>query len=122
MTAKQAINTECRRCCGEAAQWRNVCASDECPIHFTRDRGSSVRRIKEFCIKCNPKQTLQGSRECDGLYFDGSTCVLHPFREGRNPQRPKGRVWTPEMRDIARRRFARKQPAEAFTEDLRRSK
>ncbi len=101
MTAKQAINTECRKCCGDAKQWRDVCASPDCAIHFTREIGSSVRRIKEFCIKCNPEQNLQGSRECDGRYFGGSVCALHPFRLGRNPERPK-RVWTDKQREAQR--------------------
>jgi hypothetical protein len=122
MTARQAINTECRRCCGDARDWRNVCASPDCPIHFTRETGSSVRRIKDFCIKCNPKQTLQGSRECDGLYFDGSVCVVHVYREGKNPQRPKGRAWTSEMRDVQRQKFLKNIGAERSVKNLRRSK
>ncbi|MBT9175540.1 MAG: hypothetical protein DDT22_01220 [candidate division WS2 bacterium] len=101
MTAKQAINQECRRCCGGANDWRSVCATPDCAIHFTKRKGSSVQKIKKFCLKCNPKQRLQGVRECDGRYFDGSICVLHPFRLGKNPNRPK-RVFTAEQRAVMR--------------------
>ncbi|MBT9165330.1 MAG: hypothetical protein DDT23_01347 [candidate division WS2 bacterium] len=101
MTARQAIEQECKRCCGEAWNWRSICAIPNCAIHFTKRRGSSVQKIKKFCLKCNPKQNLQGIRECDGKYFDGLICVLHPFRFGKNPNRPK-RVFTTEQRAAMR--------------------
>lgn len=102
MTARQAINQECKHCCGDAKNWREVCNTPDCAIYFAREGGgSSVRKIKDFCYKCNPLQSYQGIKNCDGKYFDGSICVLRPFRFGKNPNRVK-RVWTDAERDVAR--------------------
>lgn len=107
MTAKKSINIECKRCCNEAANWRAVCASYDCPIHFSHTKGSSVRKIKEFCLQCVPEKSVFGVKACDGKYFDGSICVLLPFRMGKNPNRKK-RQLTDVERSAMRLRLAKK--------------
>lgn len=113
MTAKQAINQECKRCCGNVQNWREVCNTPECAIYFAREGGgSSVRRIKEFCLKCNPLKSVFGVKDCDGRYFAGSLCVLHEYRLGKNPNRVK-RVWTDAERDVMRQKFTERLAARA---------
>ena len=106
MTAKQSIIAECRRCCGGAGNWKSVCASYDCPIHFSQPKGASVRKIKAFCLQCVPERSVFGVKACEGKYLDGKICDLHPYRNGKNPNRAK-RVWTAEQRSEASQSFAR---------------
>ena len=88
----QAIKAECRRCKG-GQLFR--CESKVCklsPDAYTCR--SSVRRIGAHCRDCNGDDH---PRECVGRYLDGTTCGLHPFRLGKNPERPK-RTLSPEQR------------------------
>ena len=107
MTAKQSITAECRRCCGGTGNWKSVCASYDCPIHFSQPKGSSVRKIKGFCLQCVPERSVFGVKACDGKYHDGEICDLLPYRNGKNPNRKK-RQFSDAERDAMRSRLVRK--------------
>ena len=85
----QAIKMECRRCKGNG-RWK--CESKICALN--RPAGSSLRKIKAHCKECNGDDH---PKECTGRLLDGTTCLLHPFRLGKNPYRP--RKLSPEHRE-----------------------
>ena len=94
ITAKQAINRECRDCCN-TTYWKSVCNSDTCALSEAREFKTAVRRIKAHCIECNTQKTVYGVAVCGGdKLIGGATgqphiCHLFPFREGKNPYRAK---------------------------------
>jgi hypothetical protein len=62
------------------------CNSTVCKLNdlsFT----SNLKRIKAHCISCVPERTLKAVRECTVKLFNGKTCPLHFYREGKNPKR-----------------------------------
>lgn len=100
MTARQAINKECRDCCN-SVNFRSVCCSFECSLHPAKEFKSSLRRIKAHCTECNPSKTVLGIKDCGG-----DKCNLYPFRLGKNPFKPKRTPQEPsESQKLARERF-----------------
>ena len=69
------------------------CPSVNCTLYDYRLRKmpkiqnpSSLKAIKLFCLDCaggHPSEVKKYS----GKLIDGSTCVLHQYRFGRNPKR-----------------------------------
>jgi len=88
MTPAQAIRHECRRCRG-GHLFR--CESAACSLN---DAGRPLPKIKAHCKTCNGDDH---PRECVGKLLDGTTCILHDFRLGRNPFAKK-RILSPENR------------------------
>ena len=85
----KAIKMECRRCKG-GGRWK--CEAKVCALN--RPAGSSLRKIKAHCKECNGDDH---PKECTGRLLDGTICLLHPFRLGKNPYRP--RTLSPENRE-----------------------
>ena len=83
MTPKKAVMAECRRCLNVKA-FRG-CADEMCKLNDTSL--SPVKRIKAHCLTCCPEKSIYGVKACDGKYFDGTICVLHVYRLGKNPKR-----------------------------------
>jgi hypothetical protein len=77
MSPRQAIKITCR-CCKGGGRWK--CESKDCAL--IRTVGPSLRKIKAHCKECNGDDH---SKECTGRLIDGTICILHPFRLGKNP-------------------------------------
>lgn len=97
MTPSQSIRAECRSCKG-GQLFR--CASTACSLNHA---GRPLPKIKAHCRECNGDDH---PRECTGKLLDGTTCNLHKFRLGKNPQAKK-RTLSPERRQKAIEALAR---------------
>ena len=94
MTAAQAIHKECRACTGNA---RSKCISATCKLRPENFKyRSSVKRIAAHCRECaisDSGRSLKAVKYCTGQLLrengNGKMCWLHPFRMGKNPNRPK---------------------------------
>ena len=89
LTPSKAIGKECRWCKG-GGRWK--CESKVCALN--RPGGSSLRKIAAHCRECNGDDK---PINCTGRHLDGTICLLHPFRLGKNPYRP--RTLSPENRE-----------------------
>lgn len=103
MTPKKAILVECRRCLNTQAF--KGCESSLCKLNVTSLK--PVKKIKAYCLTCCPEQSIYGVKLCDGKYMDGSTCILHPFRLGKNPRRQAAGVKNAEQRGLLGFKFER---------------
>lgn len=98
MTAAQAIGWECNSCCPGQRMTPSRCPTTVCKLSPDVFRcRSSVKRIKAHCLDCAARD-LEGTaheavRQCTGQLLqengNGGMCWLHPFRLGKNPDRPK---------------------------------
>lgn len=85
LTPKKAIIAECNRCMHRSrGKPREDCFSDVCSL--ARDELGFVKRIRLHCLDCVAGNKKDVS-DCDGVQLDGSTCNLHEFRFGKNPNR-----------------------------------
>lgn len=90
MTPSQAVKRQCIECLGlpqynrteiEACQG-DTCKAGPCPLYSYRlGKRISVKVFRQFCIEC-----MGGQRH---LVADcpSRSCVLYPYRMGRNPAR-----------------------------------
>jgi hypothetical protein len=122
ITAKQAILKECQDCCG-TVQFRSMCSSPNCALSEAREfkSSSSVKRIKTHCLECCPEKTIHGVKDCDGKLIGGVTgdpriCHLHPFREGKNPFKPKRAIPETQKQLLLTHRFVKNVRGEASVE------
>jgi hypothetical protein len=88
MTPAQAIKAECRRCKGGQ---RFECESELCALNKS---GRALALIKAHCKECNGDDR---PADCTGRMLDGTACLLHPCRLGKNPT-AKRRTLSPEQR------------------------
>ena len=107
-TAAQAIRRVCRGC--YPPRDGTTCGTKVCKLSPEVFKcGSSVMRIRQHCLDCAAHDT--GAERspatvtaCDGVVHrdngNDGRCWLHPYRLGRNPDRPK-RVATPAQKDRA---------------------
>lgn len=103
MTPRKAIAAECRQCVN--TQTFKGCASEVCKLN--RASLKPIKKIKAHCLTCCPEQSIYGVKSCDGKYIDGSNCVLHPFRLGKNPRRQAAGVKNAEQRGLFSFKFER---------------
>ena len=87
MTAAEAIKATCRSCQPGQRMTPEKCATTTCKLspNVVKVR-SSVKRIAAHCRECNGGDH---PRVCEGRLLDRGTCLLHPFRLGKNPHKPK---------------------------------
>jgi len=95
LTAAQAILKECWSCIGNS---RSKCASRVCKLRPENFKcRSSVKRIRAHCLDCAAldigETPAHAVKTCIGKLLrengNGKMCWLHPFRFGKNPNRPK---------------------------------
>ena len=98
VTAAQAIGRECKSCCPGQRMTPSKCPTKVCKLSPEAFQcRSSVRRIKAHCLDCAVREidgtALKAVRACTGRLLrengNGGTCWLHPFRLGKNPDRPR---------------------------------
>ena len=113
LTPLQAIRQKCLWCCDGATHEVALCPAKVCPIwpfrfgrkptaeiiadqgdtplhplewrikaaHFHADRHSALRAIKRKCLDCS------GAAKSEVRNCAFKDCALHPFRQGKNPNR-----------------------------------
>jgi len=95
VSAARAIKRECRFCSGGP---QSACRTETCKLHpSVFECRSSVKRIKAHCLECaahgSGETRHEAVRNCSGRLLrengNGGKCWLHPFRLGKNPNRPK---------------------------------
>lgn len=89
MTARNAIRKYCKEfCCNNQQLEVKLCHDKTCPIWGYRERIkqknyeyklTTCKAIKARCKDCMPEDRI--------LNCQDTKCYLHPFRQGRNPNR-----------------------------------
>jgi hypothetical protein len=110
LTASQAIRRECRRCGGVTPEqcWTRICKLSP-NVYECR---SKVKRIRAHCLDCAAldigETPFQAVKSCNGLLLrgnpGGNVCFLHPYRFGKNPNRPKYKLTSANLAFRSRRR------------------
>lgn len=103
LTPKKVIAVECRRCLN--VQAFKGCISESCKLNDISL--TPIKKIKSHCLICCPEQSVYGVKSCDGKYTDGSICILHPFRLGKNPRQVAAGVKRAEQRGLFGFKFQR---------------
>lgn len=98
VTAARAIGRECNSCCPGQRMTPSKCPTKVCKLSpEVFQYRSSVKRIKAHCLDCAVREldgtAIKAVRACTGRLLrengTGGMCWLHPFRLGKNPDRPR---------------------------------
>ena len=91
-TPLKAIRSDCVACMGGNVQLPAECTARGCalwPYRMGKRPATGAHRplgaVHAHCISC--VGSAQEARSCTGEMIDGTTCVLHPYRNGTNPRR-----------------------------------
>ena len=127
LSPREAARANCLACCNGSAHEVRYCPSKRCPlwafrlgpnptadmlaeasdlemyplesettvVEFHQNGGTRLKAIRSYCVDCSGGSKANASR-CHRV-----ACALHPFREGKNPNRKM----RPEQQAIAAARL-----------------
>jgi hypothetical protein len=92
LTPLKALRAQCLRCMGQSYALVRECPSLNCPAWRYRmgflpkeQPRRPLAAIRAMCVQCG--SSSREARKCTGRMLDGSLCVLHLYRIGKNPSR-----------------------------------